>query len=240
MDPCLENFISRNRGRNMTRINLFSTLSIVTVLVMVPAVIAGEPKVPIPADGTPYDWQCVYAYTETTCEDVIEQWAEAQFGDSSEWSDELVLCGNCTEILGTDSQGSKWIVGYRCNDQHGYQILADDLQVAIPLYREATSKDGWEVNDWALFRCLRTWNCYDYCTWERGEPACFIVTVIGIGRFQPVLGAPCDQQTTGESEPDVEPDPSDAESPSDDESPSDVWVPNPGIPEGSDPGGMWY
>jgi hypothetical protein len=167
---------------------------------------AMEPKVPFAPDAIPYDWKCVYPYSETSCEMVLDLWAKDHLDDPTDISMEIVSCGNCTEIRETDWNGSNWIVGFRCNQRYGYHVDADNLQAKIPLYRDGGTQSGWSVLDWALFRCVQTWQCHEFCTWERGEPVCFVVQVIGVGRLQPVLGNPCDPQGLAVADQDTQQD----------------------------------
>lgn len=194
MDPCLENFISQNWGRQMTTTKTRFFSALLSMVLLTRPVYAGEPRDPILPDESPFDWQCTYPFTETNCGEVIASWAEDYLDDPSDVSEDVVGCGQCTAIYATDWNGDQWTVGYRCENRRGYEVVTDDLKSKIPLYREGNSKQGWAVEDWAMFPCVRTWQCYDGCTWDRGEPACFVVMVVSVGRFQPVLGEPCDRQ----------------------------------------------
>ena len=242
MDLRLEHFISQSWGRQMTKTKTVFSSAIIWLAFLTHSGAASEPHDPIPPNGKPYDWECVYPYTETTCAEVIAHWAEDNLDDPLDVSEEVVGCSQCTEIKAKDWNGDRWVVGYRCDNRHGYEVVADDFEVKIPLYREGDSKHGWAVDDWALFPCVRTWECYDGCTWDRGVPVCFVVMVVGIGRFQPVLGEPCDQQ--GVVDPDTSQQ-SEEGSGFDPASPFDLDreatpEPDPESMDDSDTGSRWY
>lgn len=196
MGPCLENFISRFRGRKMNRTKLTVLIAVLSTLGWTTR---SNAKEPLPHGVDPNDWECAYPYSDTTCAKVIEAWANDRLEDPDDLSDEVVICDDCEAITASDSNGNDWVISYRCNKAFGYQITATDLEHKFSVYREGNSDTGWQVQDWAMHQCLRYWRCYDSCGLERGEPVCFVVAVIRVGMFMPVLGTPCDQMEPPES-----------------------------------------
>lgn len=195
MDPCLENFISRHRGKCMSNHRIIKVLVLIANLSIAVMSTAGEPKEPLPFGVWPTDWECVYAYSETNCRKVIEAWAEDHLEDPEKEVEEVVVCHDCEALKVREWNSSEWITGYRCNNREGYRIVAEDLDVKLKLYRDGRGETGWTVLDWAMFPCLKTWHCHDFCSWQRGTPVCIVVQVVSVGKFQPITGAPCDAES---------------------------------------------
>ena len=141
---------------------------------------------------SPHEWGCTYAFSDTTCREMIAAWAEdvgMQFSDALQFKQ----CSDCQrrELVGACS--TRYLIGYDCGNRGGYDRRFAFLDEPVRVYRNAKNRgEGWKVEDWGFHRCLLSWRCAQSCAIDFDQAVCVRLSGYYVGRWIPVMGQPCD------------------------------------------------
>ncbi len=152
--------------------------------------IAGPPQA---TRNSPHEWECTYAFSDTTCREMIAAWSEDEGVDSVHVTD-LVRCSDCQrrEVVGAYS--TRYLVGYECNSRDGYDRRFASLDEIIGVYRQAENRnEGWRITGWGFHRCLLSWRCAQACAIDFDRAVCVPLSGYYIGRWIPEMGRQCDE-----------------------------------------------
>ena len=141
--------------------------------------IAGPPEA---TRNSPHEWECTYAFSDTTCREMISAWAEDEGVDSANMTD-LRRCSDCQrrEVVGAYS--TRYLIGYECNNRDGYDRRFASLDDVIGVYRQADNRnEGWRVTGWGFHRCLLSWRCAQACAIDFDHAICVPLSGYYIGR----------------------------------------------------------
>ncbi len=159
----------------------------------------GFAEPPEPTRTSPHDWECTYAFSDTTCRKMISAWAEDKGLDSSHVS-EFSECSGCKrrEVMGAYS--TPYLVGYDCSKRDGHDRRFASLDANIGVYREAENEgEGWHVTGWRFHRCLLSWRCAQSCAIDFDRPVCVPLSGYYVGRWIPEMAKQCSEDSdTGE------------------------------------------
>ena len=142
----------------------------------------------------PHDWECAYAYSDTTCERMMQAWAN----DVDLEGDivELDACGECDVRMEKGYEGTEYMVGHTCNQIDGHEIKTETPSAPVSVFREGGQNTGWEITDWKFKRCLFVFECSTSCAATSNGPQCFITSGYYVGKWTPTLAAPCTTNNT--------------------------------------------
>lgn len=146
---------------------------------------------PGPTRTSPHDWECTYAFSDTTCREMISAWAQDE-GLTSTSVAEFKQCSDCqrNEVVGAYS--TRYLIGYDCNNRDGHDRRFSSLDAVVGVYREAENEDeGWRVTGWRFHRCLLTWRCARSCAIDFDRAVCVPLSGYYIGRWVPEMGTQC-------------------------------------------------
>ena len=152
--------------------------------------IAGPPEA---TQNSPHEWECTYAFSDTTCREMISAWAEDEGLDSANITD-LMRCSDCQrrELVGAYS--ARYLVGYDCSNRDGYDRRFASLDDVMGVYRQAENRnEGWRVTGWGFHRCLLSWRCAQACAIDFDRAICVPLSGYYIGRWIPEMGRQCDE-----------------------------------------------
>jgi hypothetical protein len=150
---------------------------------------AGPPE---PTRESPHEWECTYAFSDTTCREMISAWAEDMKLDSTSVAD-FKQCSDCQRREVVGSYSTRYLIGYECNNRNGYDRRFASLDELVGVYRQAESDDeGWRVNGWGFHRCLLSWRCAQSCAIDFDRAVCIPLSGYYIGRWMPEMGRQCD------------------------------------------------
>ena len=155
--------------------------------------IAGSPQA---TRNSPHEWECTYAFSDTTCREMIAAWAEDEGLDSANVTD-FMRCSDCQrrEVVGAYS--TRYLIGYECNNRDGYDRRFASLDDVIGVYRQAEHEsEGWRVTGWGFHRCLLSWRCAQACAIDFDRAVCVPLSGYYIGRWIPEMGRQCDGNAT--------------------------------------------
>ena len=161
---------------------------------------AGSPEA---TQNSPHDWECTYAFSDTTCREMIAAWAEDEGVDSANITD-LMRCSDCQrrEVVGAYS--TRYLIGYECNNRDGYDRRFAALDDVIGVYRQAKHRnEGWRITGWRFHRCLLSWRCAEACAIDFDRAICVPLSGYYIGRWIPEMGRQCDENTTESNDSDL-------------------------------------
>ncbi len=162
--------------------------------------IAGPPEA---TRNSPHEWECTYAFSDTTCREMISAWAEDEGMDSANVTD-LMRCSDCQrrEVVGASS--TRYLIGYECNNRDGYDRRFASLDTVIGVYRQAENRnEGWRVTGWGFHRCLLSWRCAQACAIDFDRAICVPLSGYYIGRWIPEMGRQCDENATDSDDGDL-------------------------------------
>lgn len=175
-------------------------VGLVFLLVHGPLGIAGPPEA---TRNSPHEWECTYAFSDTTCREMISAWAEDEGVDSANITD-LMRCSDCQrrEVVGAYS--TRYLIGYECNNRDGYDRRFSSLDAVIGVYRQAENRnEGWRVTGWGFHRCLLSWRCAQACAIDFDRAICVPLSGYYIGRWIPEMGRQCDENATDSDDGDL-------------------------------------
>lgn len=161
---------------------------------------AGSPE---PTQNSPHEWECTYAFSDTSCREMISAWAEDEGVDSANITD-LMRCSDCQrrEVVGAYS--TRYLIGYECNNRDGYDRRFASLDDVIGVYRQAENRnEGWRITGWGFHRCLLSWRCAQACAIDFDRAICVPLSGYYIGRWIPEMGRQCDDNTTESDDSDL-------------------------------------
>ena len=162
--------------------------------------IAGPPEA---TRNSPHEWECTYAFSDTTCREMISAWAEDEGVDSANITD-LMRCSDCQrrEVVGAYS--TRYLIGYECNNRDGYDRRFSSLDAVIGVYRQAENRnEGWRVTGWGFHRCLLSWRCAQACAIDFDRAICVPLSGYYIGRWIPEMGRQCDENASDSDDGDL-------------------------------------
>lgn len=162
--------------------------------------IAGPPEA---TRNSPHEWECTYAFSDTTCREMISAWAEDEGVDSANITD-LMRCSDCQrrEVVGAYS--TRYLIGYECNNRDGYDRRFSSFDAVIGVYRQAENRnEGWRVTGWGFHRCLLSWRCAQACAIDFDRAICVPLSGYYIGRWIPEMGRQCDENATDSDDGDL-------------------------------------
>ena len=151
---------------------------------------------------SPNVWECTYAFSDTTCREMISAWAEdegIQFSSALQFKQ----CSDCQkrEVMGAHS--TRYLIGYDCYNRDGHDRGYASLDGVVGVYRQAENPgEGWQVVDWSFHRCLLSWRCAQSCAIDFDDAVCVPLNGYYIGRWVPVMGGQCDRDKKVVSESD--------------------------------------
>ena len=180
--------------------NTYVYFGLVFLLVHGRLAIAGPPEA---TRNSPHEWECTYAFSDTTCREMISAWAEAEGVDSANITD-LMRCSDCQrrEVVGAHS--TRYLIGYECNNRDGYDRRFASLDAVIGVYRQAENRnEGWRVTGWGFHRCLLSWRCAQACAIDFDRAICVPLSGYYIGRWIPEMGRQCDENATDSDDGDL-------------------------------------
>lgn len=182
------------------KVQLWGGLSFVVLLLQGVAGMADSPEV---TRTSSHDWECTYAFSDTTCREMISAWAEDEGLDSANVAD-FMRCSDCQrrELVGAYSK--RYLIGYECNNRAGYDRRFASLDDVIGVYREAKNRnEGWRVTGWNFHRCLLSWRCAQACAIDFNHATCVPLRGYYIGRWLPEMGRQCDERVTEKDAVDI-------------------------------------
>lgn len=153
-----------------------------------------------PPDGVitePHDWECAYAYSDTTCERMMQAWANDV--DLEGEVRDFVGCGECDPVFKLGYEGTQYLIGYRCNKLDGYAIKTEDETELVQVYGSGGTTQGWRVSDWKFEECLLVFECAEECGDSLNGYTCFVDSGYSVGRWIPVLEEACPTTPQGGS-----------------------------------------
>ena len=161
---------------------------------------AGSPEA---TQNSPHDWECTYAFSDTTCREMIAAWAEDERVDSANITD-LMRCSDCQrrEVVGAHS--IRYLIGYECNNRDGYDRRFAAFDDVIGVYRQAENRnEGWRITGWRFHRCLLSWRCAQACAIDFDRATCVPLSGYYIGRWIPEMGRQCDENAAESDDSDL-------------------------------------
>ena len=139
----------------------------------------------------PHDWDCAYAFSDTTCRTMINAWAD-DIGLTNADALQDKTCSRCERREEVGGYGIKYLVGYDCVNRFGHELRGSGLDEKVSIFRRSSSPDeGWEVENWSFHKCLITWECSTKCAIDFDVASCIPVSAYSIGRYKPTLGRNC-------------------------------------------------
>lgn len=141
---------------------------------------------------SPHEWECTYAFSDTTCREMIAAWTEdvgVQISDALQFKQ----CSDCKrrELIG--AHATRHLIGYDCGNRDGHDprfMLPDE---PVRVYRKATNRgEGWKVDGWGFHRCLLSWRCAESCAIDFDQAVCVALNGYYVGRWMPVTGRSCE------------------------------------------------
>ena len=153
----------------------------------------------VPPEATrtsPHEWECTYAFSDTTCREMITAWAEdtgIQFSDVLQFKP----CSDCQrrELIG--AYATRYLIGYDCANRDGHDRRFAPLDDPVRVYKNARNRgEGWKVDDWGFHRCLLSWRCAQSCAIDFDQAVCVPLSGYYVGRWMPVMGQSCEDDET--------------------------------------------
>ncbi|MAI32298.1 MAG: hypothetical protein CBE00_05285 [Planctomycetaceae bacterium TMED240] len=175
-------------------------IGLMIVLIHGSSGVAGTPEA---ARSSPHEWECTYAFSDTTCREMISAWAEDEGLDAANVTD-LMRCSDCQrrEVVGAYS--TRYLIGYECNNRDGYDRRFASLDHVIGVYRQAENRnEGWRVTGWEFHRCLLSWRCAQACAIDFDRAICVPLSGYYVGRWLPEMGRQCDENATNRDDGDL-------------------------------------
>jgi hypothetical protein len=161
----------------------------------------------LPSGDARTDWNCVYPYTDTNCQNVLLAWSKDMQVPGQEIIDGME-CSGCDSTYYTDSQGQKHLIYAKCLNRFGAKFTEPNLIASITKYKQANGDgSGWAIVDWRFAKCFETWQCGDFCSLQTDPPHCLRYYTTNWGKYVPVVGKACEYGNGG-SAPPSEPQPS--------------------------------
>ena len=155
----------------------------------------------LPPGDARSDWQCVYPYTDTNCQNVLLAWSQ----DTQIPGQDIINgmdCSNCDPTYYIDARGQRHLLYAKCLNRFGAKFSEPNLLAPITRYKEAVGEgNGWTIVDWGFAKCFETWQCGDFCSLQTDPPTCLRYYTTNWGKFVPVLGKSCKYGTGGSTQP---------------------------------------
>ncbi len=158
---------------------------------------------PVATRSSPHEWECTYAFSDTTCREMISAWAEDEGVDSANITD-FMRCSDCQrrEVVGAYS--TRYLIGYECNNRDGYDRRFASLDDVIGVYRRAENSNvQGRTTGWGFHRCLLSWRCAQACAIDFDRAICVPLSGYYIGRWIPEMSRQCDGNATESDDGDL-------------------------------------